>query len=319
MQNFQEHPQAMLLSDTIRPVLHRIHPDDQYAIGQDSGIYWLHTNPPLDGCKAPDWFYIPNVPPLLNGQVRRSYVMWQERSIPVLLVEFVSGNGSEERDTTPQTGKFWVYERGVRAPYYAIYEVDPGQVEVYRLVNQQYQLVPPNRRGHFPIAPLGVELGIWQGRWEKQDLPWLRFWDDQGVLLPTSDEQFERASQQLEDERRRAADERQRASQQLEDERQRASQQLEDERRRAADERQRASQQLEDERRRAADERQRASQQLEDERQRASQQLEDERRRTEDERRRTEDERRRTEDERRRADQLAERLRQLGIDPDSVP
>jgi Uma2 family endonuclease len=107
--NFQEHPQAMLLSDTIEPVLKRLYPDGQYAIGQDSGIYWRFTDPPLDGCKAPDWFFIPDVPPLLDGQVRRSYVMWQEAVTPVLLIEFVSGDGSEERDTTPLNGKVWVY------------------------------------------------------------------------------------------------------------------------------------------------------------------------------------------------------------------
>jgi Uma2 family endonuclease len=211
VQNFQEHPQAMLLSDTIQPVLDRIHPDGQYAIGQDSGIYWQLTHPPLDGCKAPDWFYVPGVPPLLNGQVRRSYVMWQERNIPVLLIEFVSGDGSEERDTTPQTGKFWVYERGIGAEYYAIYEVDPGRVELYRLVNQRYQRVAPNSRDHFPVNPLGVELGIWQGRWQNQDLPWLRFWDAQGVLLPTNKEQTADERRRADDERRRADDERRRA------------------------------------------------------------------------------------------------------------
>jgi Uma2 family endonuclease len=192
VQNFQEHPQAMLLTDTIRPVLGPLHPDSQYAIGQDSGIYWRYTDPPLEGCKAPDWFYVPDVPPLLDGQVRRSYVMWREGIPPVLLVEFVSGDGSEERDTTPQTGKFWVYERGIRADYYAIYEVDPGRVELYRLVNRRYQRVAANQRDHFPVEPLGVELGIWRGRYMNMELPWLRWWDAQGRLLLTSDERNER-------------------------------------------------------------------------------------------------------------------------------
>jgi Uma2 family endonuclease len=191
VQNFQEHPQAMLLTDTIRPVLERLHPDGQYAIGQDSGIYWRNTDPPLDGCKAPDWFYVPDVPPLLDGEVRRSYVMWQEGISPVLLIEFVSGDGSEERDQTPHTGKFWVYERGVRADYYAIYEVDPGRVELYRLVNRRFQRVRANRRGRFPVEPLGVELGIWQGRYLNQELAWLRFWDNRGRLLFTSEERNE--------------------------------------------------------------------------------------------------------------------------------
>lgn len=36
--NFQEHPQAMLLSDTLAPVLQRLHPDGRDAVGQDSGM-----------------------------------------------------------------------------------------------------------------------------------------------------------------------------------------------------------------------------------------------------------------------------------------
>jgi Uma2 family endonuclease len=197
VQNFQEHPQAMLLTDTIRPVLDAIHPDAQFAIGQDSGIYWRHTDPPLAGCKAPDWFYVPDVPPLLDGQVRRSYVMWQEVITPALLIEFVSGDGAEERDATPHTGKFWVYERGMRADYYAIYEVDPGQVELYRLVNRRYQRVPANPHGRYPIDLLGVELGIWHGRYLNMELPWLRFWDAEGKLLLTHEERNDRLAAKL--------------------------------------------------------------------------------------------------------------------------
>src|SRR5438552_7966910 len=71
VQNFQEHPQAMLLTDAILPVLQRLHPDAQFAIGQDCGIYFRPTAQPLEGCRAPDWFYVPDVPPLLDGEVRR--------------------------------------------------------------------------------------------------------------------------------------------------------------------------------------------------------------------------------------------------------
>jgi Uma2 family endonuclease len=204
VQNYQEHPQAMLLTDTIRPVLDRLYSDGQYAIGQDSGIYWRLTDPVLAGCKAPDWFLIPDVPPHLDGRVRRSYVLWQELVRPVLLIEFVSGDGSEERDTTPWAGKFWVYERSIQADYYAIYEVDPGRVELYQLVKRRYQRVPPNRHDRVPIEVLGVELGIWQGRYLNLELPWLRFWDERGMLLPTGEERVETYSEQLAEERRKA-------------------------------------------------------------------------------------------------------------------
>lgn len=174
MKNFQEHPQSILLTDSIAPVLNRLHPDGRYDIGQDSGIYWRMTTPPLKGCVSPDWFYVPNIPPLLDGQMRRSYVLWQERIPPAIVLEFVSGNGNEERDRTPETGKFWVYETQIQPEYYGIYEVRREQVEVYRLVNGRYQLMTPNGRGHFPIDSMGVELGIWQGVYQNRDLPWMR-------------------------------------------------------------------------------------------------------------------------------------------------
>jgi len=36
--NFQEHPQSIILTDAIGSVLQGLHPDGQYAIGQDCGI-----------------------------------------------------------------------------------------------------------------------------------------------------------------------------------------------------------------------------------------------------------------------------------------
>lgn len=46
VKNFQEHPQSLILTDSIEPVLQHFHPDGQYAIGQDCGIYWRETAPP---------------------------------------------------------------------------------------------------------------------------------------------------------------------------------------------------------------------------------------------------------------------------------
>jgi Uma2 family endonuclease len=198
VKNFQEHPQSVLLTTSIWPVLQQLHPDGQYCIGQDSGIYWRITDPPLKGCETPDWFYVPNVPPLYEGATRRSYVLWKEIVAPLLVLEFVSGNGLEERDKTPYTGKFWVYEQGIRVPFYGIYEVKKNSIELYELVGSRYQLVPPNQRGHYPIPPMGVELGLWQGTYATLTLPWLRWWDNQDNLLLHGEERAKQAQQQAE-------------------------------------------------------------------------------------------------------------------------
>ncbi|UBF24837.1 Uma2 family endonuclease [Kovacikia minuta CCNUW1] len=204
VKNFQEHPQSILLTDSIQPVLQQLHPDDQYCIGQDCGIYWRLTEPPEQGAEAPDWFYVPNVPPVLAGQMRRSYVLWQEIVAPLIVLEFVSGNGQEERDQTPYAGKFWVYEQAIRVPFYGIYEVARARVEVYHLIDGHYHLLPANSEERYPIAALNVELGIWQGRYQNVDLPWLRWWDGQGNLLLTGEERAEQERQRAEQERQRA-------------------------------------------------------------------------------------------------------------------
>jgi Uma2 family endonuclease len=188
VQNFQEHPQSVLLTDSIAPVLDRRHPDGRYAIGQDCGIYWKLVDPPQRGAVCPDWFYVPDVPPTLDGLIRRSYVLWQEDVPPLIVLEFVSGDGSEERDRTPMTGKFWVYENVIRPAFYGIYEVTPGRVEMYHLVNNRFVPLPPNERGRFPIEGMGAEIGIWHGHYQNMILPWMRWWDADGTLLPTGHE-----------------------------------------------------------------------------------------------------------------------------------
>ncbi|MGD1804559.1 hypothetical protein ACP6PL_03830 [Dapis sp. BLCC M126] len=52
-----------------------------------------------------------------------------------------------------------------------------------------------NERNHYPIEPLGVELGIWEGEYQSQVWPWLRWWDVQGNLLLTVDEGAEQERQ----------------------------------------------------------------------------------------------------------------------------
>jgi len=214
VKNFQEHPQSLILTDSIGSVLKQRHPDGQYAIGQDCGIYWQETDPPEKGALAPDWFYVPNVPPKLNGQIRRSYVLWREFIAPLIALEFASGDGTEERDTTPlfqtdsgevsKPGKFWVYERILRIPYYGIYEINNGKLEIYRLVDGFYQLLAANERGHYPIALLRIELGLWQGSYQNQTQLWLRWWDEQGNLLLIGDERAELEHERAELEQERA-------------------------------------------------------------------------------------------------------------------
>jgi hypothetical protein len=64
--------------------------------------------------------------------------------------------------------------------------------------------MPANERNHYPIEPLSVELGIWQGQYQNMEFPWLRWWDAQGNLLLTAEERLEQEQQRAEREQQRA-------------------------------------------------------------------------------------------------------------------
>jgi hypothetical protein len=153
---------------------------------------------------------VANVPRLLDGEFRRSYVIWQEVISPLLVVEYVSGDGSEERDATPYTGKFWVYERGIKAGYYAIWDPFRVQLEVFELIHGLYRPLAPNAAGRFRILEMGVDLGIWNGTYHGLHADWLRAWEN-GVMIPTPEERADLNGQRAETERLRAEAEKQRA------------------------------------------------------------------------------------------------------------
>jgi Uma2 family endonuclease len=210
VENGLEQFQNAMLTDSIEPLLARTHPDGQYFIGQDVGIYFRHTDPPLRGCKAPDWYYVPNVPPKApDGHDRRSFVMWREPKVPpYLIVEQVSGDGEEERDRTPETGKFWVYEKVVKAQIYAIYDGFQGTLECYTRLSGEYVRLEPNIRGRYELPRLNIELGLWRGRAHNTERVWLRFFDASGALIPTGFELAAREANRADEEANRAAQER---------------------------------------------------------------------------------------------------------------
>ena len=199
VRNTQEPHQSALLEQSLSPVLRRLHPNHDYFIGMDTGLYWRIIEPPLRGCKAPDWFLVRGVPHLLDGDLRRSYVLWQEHIAPLIILEYAADGTAQEHDRTPLEGKFWVYEQAIHPSIYGIFEWNSGRLEVFHRVEDQLDPMLPNENGRYPISPLGVELGVWRGRYNDfDDLPWLRWWDAAGNLLPTPGEMAQQAHQKTE-------------------------------------------------------------------------------------------------------------------------
>jgi Uma2 family endonuclease len=209
--NFQELPQSVLLTDSLTNYLVERHPEGDYAIGQDCGIYWRETDPPERGAEAPDWFYVPGVPAKLNGQIRRSYVIWREFVPPTIVLEFASGDGSEERDTTPYRGKQWVYEKVIRPAYYGIFSITTGQLEMFHMVDFQAQPMAADAQGRYFLPLLGIAIGVWSGSYQNQEARWLRWWNPDGTLCLTGHEQVDQERLRTEQEKQRTEQEKQRA------------------------------------------------------------------------------------------------------------
>jgi Uma2 family endonuclease len=162
----------------------------------------------------------------------RSYFIWEFGKPPDLVLEIVSNTEGGE-DAEKRRKYAWM-----RVPFYVIYDpqrqVMAEVLTVYRLQGVQYE------RQHLPqFSELKLSLTLWQGEFEGKVDTWLRWADEQGVLILTGKERAEQEHQHAEQERQRAEQEHQRAEQ----ERQRAEQEhqrAEQERQRAEQERQRA-------------------------------------------------------------------------------
>jgi Uma2 family endonuclease len=188
VRNSFEPYQSTLLTEPLRPVLLRLRPELDFFIGQDCGIYWRRLDPPLRGVKSPDWYLVLGVPHLLDGEMRRSYVLQEELFPPAILLEYASGNGAEERDNTPWEGKFWIYEKIIRPGIYGIFEPERNTLEMYHCLETHLERMQPNAGGRYPISALGMELGLWTGRVHGYEMSWMRWWTPEGELLPTPDD-----------------------------------------------------------------------------------------------------------------------------------
>ena len=62
-----------------------------------------------------------------------------------------------------------------------------------------------NSRSHYPIPPIEVEIGVWEGSYQNQAQRWQRWWELQGNLLLTGSERAIAAEQRAETAKEKAA------------------------------------------------------------------------------------------------------------------
>ncbi|BAZ79149.1 Uma2 family endonuclease [Sphaerospermopsis kisseleviana CS-549] len=231
--------QPQLLADTFRPPNY---PSNQIFTASDMNLYYDGRHPLWH--KRPDWFAVVGVSSLYEERdLRLSYVVWQEFVNPYIVVELLSPGTEKEdlgqtlRDVEKPPTKWEVYEQILRVPYYAIFDRYQSEFRMFELKGAHYTEVNLSDL-RFWIPDLELGLGVWQGSYKNVNMPWLRWYDQDGnwVLTPVEEERekVEQERQKAEQERQKAEQERQKAEQ----ERQKAEQ----ERQKAEQERQKAEQ-----------------------------------------------------------------------------
>jgi Uma2 family endonuclease len=156
--------------------------------------------------KAPDWAYIPQIG-VTRQQVNRSYTPNLHGDLPIIVLEFISETNGGEYSNKPTLpiGKWFFYERILKVPTYGIFDPDLGLLEIYRLLDDQYQLEIPDENGRHWITELNLFLGPWRGDLGvERSGYWLRWWDADGNLLLWGKEQVEQEKQRAEQEKQRA-------------------------------------------------------------------------------------------------------------------
>ena len=133
--------QPQFLSETFCPPSY---PADRVFTASDLYLYYDSQNPAW--YKRPDWFAVLGVPARpKQHELRLSYLLWQERVAPYVIVELLSP-GTEKEDlgevvaVPGQPPRKWdVYEQWLQVPYYLIYNCYTNELQAYQLVSGQNQ------------------------------------------------------------------------------------------------------------------------------------------------------------------------------------
>ena len=211
--------QSDLLSKTFCP------PDydpGQMMIATDLNLYYDPNNHLWH--KRPDWFAVLGVPFLYDDlDIRLSYVVWQEKVIPNIVVELLSpGTENEDLGRIPSKpgqppNKWEVYEQILGIPWYAVFSRYTDKLRIFQLAQ-----LPDGRRKYCEIALSGkriwlpdlkMGLGLWHGQYYGVERCWVRWYDKQGNWIPVPEERALDVELRAEHEKQRALDAELRAEQ----------------------------------------------------------------------------------------------------------
>ncbi|HBL12058.1 MAG TPA: hypothetical protein DD379_11735 [Cyanobacteria bacterium UBA11162] len=153
-------------------------------VGGNMFIYYSSQQARNRDFRGPDFFVVLGVDGTTD---RQGWVVWEENGrYPDVIVELLSPSTAEV-DTGAKKD---LYEQTFRTPNYYVFDpFDPNSLRGWRLdLERGYVEVIPNEQGWLWCQRLGLWLGTWEGTVEEKPGVWLRFYDQQGNLIPLPEE-----------------------------------------------------------------------------------------------------------------------------------
>ena len=158
-----------------------------WFFGVDMGIYYDPDLPPI----VPDGFLSLGVERFYDENLRPSYVLWEEKKLPILALEVVSQTYRGEYSTK----KAEYAKLGIL--YYVVYNPNrrrKPRLEVYKLINGGYTALEDSSPVWLPEIGLGI--GMERGTYLGIPREWLYWYDPQGQRLLTPQEHAKLAQQE---------------------------------------------------------------------------------------------------------------------------
>jgi Putative restriction endonuclease len=186
-----------LLPGLLKAILIELWQDrTDWLFGIDLGFYYRPHTPAI----APDGMLCLGVKEDNDENFRLSYVLWQEKVLPLFILEIVSKTPGGER-----TKKMDIYE-STGILYYLIYAPllkRKNRFQLYKLIEGKYVLQSDGKQPYW-MPEIGLGIGVERMTYISREREWLLWYNEQGVRYLTPIERTAAERQRAEAERQRA-------------------------------------------------------------------------------------------------------------------
>jgi Uma2 family endonuclease len=159
-----------------------------WFFGVDMAVHYQFGTPAI----VPDGFLALGVPRHKSKGGRLSYLVWQEENVmPIFALEVISEKYNGEYETKLET------YQDIGILYYAIYNSLTSQkrkyknrssLEIYKLVNDVYQLIPEDEQGIVWMPEISLGMGCEVRSFATWEREWVYLYDEAGNRYLTTDE-----------------------------------------------------------------------------------------------------------------------------------